>query len=119
MAGGPPSPGLTILADLSFVLACFANCFFVLAIFVRFAAKRLPTFANLKNSAYGMYLIHYPFVVWLQFALLAVVLPAIIKGMIVFGVTLLLSWGTVAALRQLPSVAHVIGTGRAKGVAAL
>jgi glucans biosynthesis protein C len=119
MRAGASAPlGLQILAYLGFVLACFANCFCVLAISLRFAAKRLPAFAGLKNNAYGMYLVHYPFVVWLQFALLAAALPAVIKGMVVFAATLLLSWGTVAVLRRLPSVAQVIGTGGPRGVAA-
>src|SRR5262249_8512103 len=110
--------GLQIIADLSFVPACFGACFCLLAIVLRFAAKRLPVFADLKNSAYGIYLVHYGFVVWLQFALLGIALPAIIKGAIVFGVTLFLSWGTVAGLRRIPPVAQIIGAGPARGVAA-
>ena len=116
--GGSSSPALQILADIGFVLACLANCLCVLAIFLRFAAKRLPAFAGLRSSAYGMYLVHYVFVVWLQFALLAIALPAIIKGAIVFGATLLLSLGTVAALRRVRAVAQIIGAGSARGVAA-
>jgi hypothetical protein len=115
---GSPLLGLDALADLSFTLACAVNCFSVLAIFLRFAARRLPAFADLKNSAYGMYLVHYAFVVWLQFALLGVMLPAFIKGASVFGATLLFSWGMVAALRRIPPVAQIIGAGRARGVAA-
>jgi len=115
--GGTPSVGLQILADLSFVLACFGSCFGVLAVALRFAALRLPALTGLNNSAYGMYLVHYPFVVWLQYALLSAALPAIIKGAGVFGATLLFSSGTIAALRCVPSVAQIIGTGRARGVA--
>jgi peptidoglycan/LPS O-acetylase OafA/YrhL len=109
--------GLQIPADLSFVLACFASCFAVLAIVLRFAARRLPLLAGLRNSSYGMYLVHYLFVVWLQFAMLGATLPAVIKAAAVFGGTLLLSWGTVAALRRLPSVAQIIGAVRASGAA--
>ena len=115
--GASSSLGLQILADLSFVFACFASCFAVLAVVLRFASRRLPSLAGLKDSAYGMYLVHYLFVVWLQFALLGVALPAIIKGTVVFGGTLFLSWGTVAALRRLPSVGQIIGTDRARGAA--
>jgi len=115
--GASFSLGLQIPADLSFVLACFASCFAVLAIVLRFAARRLPLLAGLRNSAYGMYLVHYLFVVWLQFAMLGATLPAVIKAAAVFGGTLLLSWGTVAALRRLPSVAQVIGAERARGAA--
>jgi hypothetical protein len=68
--GSSTSLALQILADLSFVLACFASCCCVLATVLRFAAKPLPAFAGLKSGAYGMYLGHYVFVVWLQYALL-------------------------------------------------
>jgi glucan biosynthesis protein C len=115
MEGASSSLGLRILADLSFVFACFASCFAVLAAALRFAARRLPSLAGLSNGAYGMYLVHYLFVVWLQFALLGIALPAVIKGAVVFGCTLFLSWWTVAALRRLPSVGQVIGAERARG----
>ncbi len=115
MEGASSSLGLRIIADLSFVFACFASCFAVLAGALRFAARRLPSLAGLSNGAYGMYLVHYLFVVWLQFALLGMALPAVIKGAVVFGGTLFLSWWTVAALRSLPSVGQIIGAERARG----
>jgi hypothetical protein len=115
--GASASLGLQILADLTFVIACFASCFAVLAVALRFISRRLPSLAGLRDSAYGMYLVHYLFVVWLQFALLGMALPAVIKGLVVFGGTLFLSWGTVAALRRLPSVGQIIGADRARGVA--
>jgi glucan biosynthesis protein C len=115
---GAESPlGLRILADLSFVLACFASCFCVLVVALRFAARRLRSVASLKDSAYGMYLIHYLFVVWLQFALLGAALPAVIKGSIVFGGTVLASWAVVATLRRVPPIGEVLGTGRVRGAA--
>jgi len=55
-----------------------------------------------------MYLIHYPVVVWLQFALLAVALGPIAKGSVVFVGAVALSWGIVAALRRVPVIARVL-----------
>jgi hypothetical protein len=115
--GASSSLGLQMLADLSFVFACFASCFAVLAVALRFISRGLPSLAGLRDSAYGMYLVHYLFVVWLQFALLGMALPAVIKGAVVFGGTLFLSWSAVAALRRLPSVGQIIGADRAKGAA--
>lgn len=109
--------GLQILDDLSFVAACLGSCFFMLAVFLRFAMKHWPVFDSLRNNAYGMYLLHYAFVVWLQYAMLPVGLPAILKASIVFGGTLLLSWSTTSAIRCVPAVAQIIGTNRATGVA--
>jgi surface polysaccharide O-acyltransferase-like enzyme len=118
MAEGASSPlGLQMLADLSFVLACFASSFAVLAVVLRFASRRLLSLAGLRDSAYGMYLVHYLFVVWLQFALLGIALPAVIKAALVFGGTLFLSWWTVAALRRVPPVGQILGAGRASGAA--
>jgi hypothetical protein len=118
MEDGASAPlGLQILADLSFVIACFASCFAVLAVALRFITRRLPSLAGLRDSAYGMYLVHYLFVVWLQFALLGMALPALIRGAVVFGGTLFLSWGTVAALRRLPPIGQIIGADRPRGVA--
>jgi glucans biosynthesis protein C len=110
--------GLQILDDLSFVAACLGSCFFMLAVFLRFAVQHWPVFDSLRNNAYGMYLLHYAFVVWLQYAMLPVELPAILKASIVFGGTLLLSWSTTSAIRCVPAVAQIIGTNRARGVAA-
>jgi peptidoglycan/LPS O-acetylase OafA/YrhL len=79
---------------------------------VRFAQFRTRLCDSLKDNAYGMYLIHYLFIVWLQFAMLATALPAILKASVVFAGTLALSWAASAALRQLPAVAQIIGEGR-------
>jgi len=103
---------LRAIDDLSFVLACFTSCFFVLAAAVRFARFRAPPLVGLKHDAYGMYLIHYVFIVWLQFALLGFEMPAVLKAMIVFAGTLALSWSLSAALRRIPLVAQIIGTAR-------
>ena len=43
-----------------------------------------------------MYLIHYVFAVWLQYALLNAALFAVGKAAIVFGGTLIMSWAIAA-----------------------
>ncbi len=97
-----------IAGDATFVLSCAASSFAFLALFLRFANTRRNLFDSLSDNAYGMYLIHYAFVSWLQYALLRASLPAIAKGSIVFAGAVLLSWGTTAALRCIPGVAQVI-----------
>ena len=109
---GSPSSWLQLVANLSFIFACFSSCFAMLALVLRFSGKRLPVLDFLKRDAYGIYLVHYVFVVWLQYALVAAALVAVVKGAIVFGGTLLLSWGSVAAVRRIPAAAQVIGAGR-------
>lgn len=111
-ARGTASPALQALDGFSFVLACFASCFCVLALALRFMPARRPALDALNRNAYGMYLVHYPFVLWLQYALLAAALPASVKYMIVFVGSVLLSLGASEALCGVPVVAAVIGGGR-------
>jgi hypothetical protein len=98
--GGPPSLQLQVLEASAFVLCCAAGSMFMLAIFVRFANRHIRMLDALSEETYGMYLVHYLFSVWLQFALLAVAVLAVIKAAIVLSGTLLLSWGSVAAMRR-------------------
>ena len=103
-------PGLRTLADLGLTLATAANCFALAAGFLRFGAKRQPLADSLSVNAYGIYLVHYVFVIWLQYALLSVAVFAVVKGFIVFAGTLVLSWATSAALSRTPLGARLIGT---------
>jgi glucans biosynthesis protein C len=111
--GGRTSLGLQALADLSFVLACFGSCFAVLALVLRFATGQLPALTGLKRDAFGVYLVHYVFVVWLQYFLLGAALLAAVKGLIVFGGTLLLSWGAIAIIRRISAARRIVGATRA------
>jgi peptidoglycan/LPS O-acetylase OafA/YrhL len=99
---------IRLLSDLTLVVCCGTISFAFIALFRRFAIGHQPVFDSLSASSYGMYLIHYPVVVWLQFALLAVALGPITKGAIVFVGTVALSWGAVVALRRVPMVARVL-----------
>ena len=95
-------------ADCGFVLSCAASSFMFLALFVRFAKNRSTMWNSLTANAYGIYLVHYAFVSWLQYSLLKTTLPAIAKGSLVILGALALSWGTVAVLRRIPAVGRVI-----------
>jgi glucans biosynthesis protein C len=94
---GGAAPGAEIAADLSFVPACAAGCLFMIAVCLRFAAGPSRSLGYLAANAYGLYLVHYVFIVWLQFALLALRLVAVIKAPLVFGGTLFLSFATTLA----------------------
>jgi fucose 4-O-acetylase-like acetyltransferase len=89
-------------------ISAAASSFASLAIFLRFYNRRVALFESLSANSYGIYLIHYVFIVWLQVALLNAPLPAIVKAAAVFLGTLLLSWGAAAALRQAAAVRSVI-----------
>ncbi|MGD0475118.1 MAG: acyltransferase [Candidatus Velthaea sp.] len=89
-----------LLSDLSLVACCSTIGVAFIALFRRFATAHRPVYDSLSASSYGMYLVHYPVVVWLQYALLTVALGPIAKGAIVFIGAVGLSWGTVVALRR-------------------
>lgn len=94
--------------DAGFVLSCAASGLAFLAVFVRFARSRSRLFDSLSANSYGIYLVHYAFVSWLQYALLPASLPGVVKGAVVFLGALGLSWGSAAAMRRIPAVARVV-----------
>ena len=96
------------IGGISFAFSCAASSFAFLALFVRFVKTPNRLLDSLRDNAYGMYLIHYAFVSWLQYALLKTATPAIAKGSTVFLGTLVLSWGATAVLRRIPIFARVI-----------
>lgn len=104
---GAPS-AWAIANGIAFVLSCTASCFCFLALFARFARTRVRAFDSLTANAYGMYLLHYALVAWLQYALLKTALPGVAKASLVFASVVALSWATTAALRRIPAVARVI-----------
>jgi hypothetical protein len=94
-------------AALGFVVACASGCFVLLALCLRFAAERTRILDSLSVNAYSMYLLHYVFVVWLQYALLPYAVFAIGKATIVFGCTLVLSWAAAAAFGNVSWADHL------------
>jgi glucans biosynthesis protein C len=104
---GPPSFAVQILQALSFVMCCAAGVLFLLALFLRFANRPLPALDPFRDKTYGIYLTHYVFSIWLQYALLALALPAVVKATMVFTGTMSMSWASVAAFRRIQAVARI------------
>ena len=100
---------LQIPMDISFAIACTAGWLGALALCLRFGAVRSPILRSLSENAFGIYVVHYGFVVWLQYALLGVAAPAIVKVAMVFTGSLVLSWGLVSALRLTPFGSFLVG----------
>jgi hypothetical protein len=59
------------------VLSSTAATLSVLAMFLRFCGTRVRTMDSLCENAYGIYLVHYLFVIWLQYLLLRAPLAAL------------------------------------------
>ena len=102
MAGEEPALAVEIGEAFAFVLCCAANVLFMLALFLRFAYRRLPWLDPLNDKTYGIYLVHYVFSIWLQYAMLGLALPVAVKAATVFVGTLSLSFLSAATLRRVP-----------------
>jgi glucans biosynthesis protein C len=107
-----PFLAIQVLQYAVFVVACAAGVFAALALSLRFAERPFPALDPLSENAYGIYLVHYDFVVWLQYLLLGVGIFAFAKGMMVFAGTVLLSLGAVAAIGCIPVAKGIIGMDR-------
>jgi glucans biosynthesis protein C len=105
-------PGLRIVADLGLVLCAASACLALAGVFLRFAGPRRPILDSLADNAYGIYLLHYVFVIWLQYMLLGAPLFAIVKAAIVFTGALTLSWAIAAAMCRIPIGARLMGRKR-------
>ena len=82
---------------------CF-SCIAFLTIFGKFATRPARLWNSLCENAYCIYLNHYIFVLWSQFELLHIDLPALVKFLITFIISLLLSWMAAILLRKIPVV---------------
>jgi hypothetical protein len=104
------SPPLSwrLLYGLVFAMFSAAMTLAVPAFYLCFAQSNLRLLDALRPSAYGIFLVHYIFVIYLQYVLYDPPLPAFAKFAIVFTGTLSLSWGLTVLLRKAPFVARMI-----------
>jgi hypothetical protein len=109
---GASLTGLKLVADLGFVLSSATICFALAGMFLRFAAAPRPILGSLSQHAYGIYFVHYVFVLWIQYLLLGLAMFAVVKAAIVFAGTLVLSWATTVALCRIPIGARLMGARR-------
>jgi len=80
----------------------------VTAVFIRFFRRRIGFLSSFSANSYGIYLIHYLVIIWLQYAVLRASLSAGVKFAIVFCGGIAICWAFTAAIRQIPAVRRVI-----------
>ncbi|AJA62265.1 MULTISPECIES: acyltransferase family protein [Bradyrhizobium] len=83
----------------------------LLAILAFFLHQKSPgpnLLDRMQADAYGMFLVHYPIALWIQYVLFDYSWPAIFKAAIGFVLTVVLSWGLTAMLRKIPGASHVL-----------
>lgn len=96
-----PMAAVETLSAILFAISSATACPAVIALFLRFATRTSPLAESLAKNAYGIYLVHYFFVIWLQYLLLGAPLLGAIKGVIVSAASLSLSWAVAAAFGRL------------------
>jgi acyltransferase-like protein len=104
------SPPLSWQSGYGFAFALFsaAMTFTVLTVSLAFASSGMKLLDAMRPQAYGIFLTHYIFVIWLQYAVYDYSWPAFAKFAVVFTGTLGLSWAVTWLLRKIPVVARMI-----------
>jgi surface polysaccharide O-acyltransferase-like enzyme len=98
----------TIVSEIAFAVCCWAIVFGMTGLFYQFAKRCVRILDSLSENSYGIYIVHYVFVTWLQYVLLGSGLVPFVKGILVFAGTLIFSWVLVSSIRQIPAVAKII-----------
>jgi Acyltransferase family len=91
-----------------FTIFSVAIMFLILAYFLRFKHSGWSILDPMQADAYGMFLVHYPIALWLQYWLFDYDLPAIVKAAVGFVLTVAFSWALTRALRQIPAASKVL-----------
>jgi surface polysaccharide O-acyltransferase-like enzyme len=104
------SPALWWRAAYGTAFAMFsaAMAFTVPATSLRLSRSSLWLLDAMRPSAYGIFLFHYMFIIWLQYFVYDPAWPAGVKAAIVFAGTLGGSWLLTVLLRKIPLVARTI-----------
>ncbi len=110
MLGNPPvlPQWYDISYGLLFVTFSAAILFALLGYFLRFKRSGWSVLDPMQGDAYGIFLVHYPIVLWLQYWLFDFDVPAVVKAAVAFVLTVVLSWAASAALRKIPGAARVL-----------
>ena len=93
---------------LFFAAFSVAIMFTILSFFLKFKKSGFSILDPMQADAYGMFLVHYPIVLWIQYWLFDVDIPAIAKAIIAFVSTVALSWAATAALRKIPGATRIL-----------
>lgn len=91
-----------------FVFCSVLFCLALMGVCLRFVSTVSARVNTLTGDAYGVYLIHYAFVTWAQFALLPASWGAIPKAACVTGITLCSSFLVTHIIRFFPGIQRLV-----------
>ncbi len=89
-------------------LSCAASCIAFITLFRRLFHRSFKFWESLSANAYGIYLVHYVFVLWIQYLLIPVSLSAVPKFFAAFLGSLALSWLFTALVRKIAVVSKYL-----------
>ena len=104
----PVGTALAVATCLGFCVSCATSSFAALAVFVRFSRSRSALGDSFCAAAYGIYIVHYPIVSWIQYGLVGLPASGLAKGIAVTVASIGASWLVVSGLRRFRRVAAVI-----------
>ena len=94
------------------LIFCFYSAILLMSSFLLsfvFFSRRNDLLDHLSANSFGIYILHYPFVVWAQFFLLHFSLTPCIKFLIVFIFAFFFSWLTSSLIRLSPRARYLLG----------
>ncbi len=94
---------LSVIMTSLYCLCCTFSGLAALGLARTFFHTARPAADSLTANAYGIYVFHYVFVIWMQYLLLGQPFPAWIKFLTVFLTALAGSWFLTALLRKTPA----------------
>ena len=106
--GDSTNPVIILLISIGFTASGIGNSLGFLGIFRGMGDRRNVFFDSLSENSFGIYITHYMFTIWIQYFLLNITMPPILKLTIAFAGSLLLSWGTSVVIRKIPLVRRYI-----------
>jgi len=105
---GENPAGWGLATNALFSLTSVMTSLALLAYFARRHSVESRFWAALRPNAFGMYVVHYAVVSWLQYALLGAAWPGLAKALVVTVAAIGLSWGLTEILRRLPGVRTIL-----------
>lgn len=99
---------LTLIYRSIWTLSCTFSCIAFITLFKRLFSHASTWWQSLSENAYGIYLVHYIFVLWCQFLLLEVDASAITKFSITFIISVGGSWVITYIVRKNKVIASIL-----------
>ncbi len=104
----PTPTSRALVMGIFFAASCAGLSLGLLGFFRKYVHQTQPVMESLNSNAFGIYILHYTWITWLQYLLLEAAWPAALKFIFCFIAGLLFSWGSSHLLRKIPVVRQML-----------